>query len=165
MPLSTIVVREASPAVPARTSPTRRPIIILAVAATPIEGDQIRATLAASPLTNLVHSVTGLQEMEQYLLRRGRYSVLARSRLPGLILLDEAVLIGDGELHLGFLQAHPALSAIAVVFLRSNGGDGALRPEEPGARASIRKPLTFHRLMESLGGLTSWRLEREDITP
>ncbi|MBI3098523.1 MAG: hypothetical protein HYY93_09825 [Planctomycetes bacterium] len=165
MSLSTIVLREPDPAGPAQPPPARRPIILLAVAASPLEGDRVRATLAASPLTNLVHSVTGVREMSDYLLRRGRYSILARSRLPGIILLDEEALHNGARAALDSLREHRAIGETPLLLLTADGVPEAPIPEGWPVRSFVRKPLTFEGLMEAVLRLAPFRLERLDINP
>jgi CheY-like chemotaxis protein len=100
-------------------------------------------------LANDLHFVEDGEELLDYLLRRGKYTALADSPRPGLILLDLNMPKKDGREALKEIRANPDLRKIPVVVLTTSRADTDIsRIYELGANSFISKPVSFDSLVE-----------------
>lgn len=100
-------------------------------------------------LANDLHFVEDGEELLDYLQRRGKYTALADSPRPGLILLDLNMPKKDGREALKEIRAHPDLRKIPVVVLTTSKADTDIgRIYELGANSFISKPVSFDSLVE-----------------
>ncbi|GCE08788.1 response regulator [Dictyobacter aurantiacus] len=99
---------------------------------------------------------TGGEETLDFLYRRGKYTHLADTSLPALVLLDLNLIGLDGRVVLERIKQDPALKRLPVVILTtsSNPRDVAFC-YECGANSYVLKPVHFDhftRTMELLVG-------------
>jgi len=100
-------------------------------------------------LANDLHFVEDGEELLDYLQRRGKYTALADSPRPGLILLDLNMPKKDGREALKEIRANPDLRKIPVVVLTTSKADTDIgRIYELGANSFISKPVSFDSLVE-----------------
>lgn len=105
--------------------------------------------LAECRLANDLHFVENGEELLDYLQRRGRYTQLADSPRPGLILLDLNMPRKDGREALREIKNDPNLRTIPVVVLTTSKADTDIgRIYELGANSFISKPVSFDSLVE-----------------
>jgi CheY-like chemotaxis protein len=100
-------------------------------------------------LANDLHFVENGEELIDYLKRRGKFTQLADSPRPGLILLDLNMPKKDGREALKEIKADPELRKIPVVVLTTSKADtdiGCIY--ELGANSFISKPVSFDSLVE-----------------
>jgi len=100
-------------------------------------------------LANDLHFVENGEELLEYLQRRGKYTKLADSPRPGLILLDLNMPKKDGREALREIKADPELRKIPVVVLTTSKADtdiGCIY--ELGANSFISKPVSFDSLVD-----------------
>ena len=96
-----------------------------------------------------LHFVENGEELLEYLQRRGKYTQLADSPRPGLILLDLNMPRKDGREALREIKADPALRKIPVVVLTTSKADTDIgRIYELGANSFISKPVSFESLVD-----------------
>jgi CheY-like chemotaxis protein len=111
--------------------------------------------LKESRLANDLHMVEDGEELMDYLYRRGRFSALADSPRPGLILLDLNMPKMDGREALREIKADASLRQIPVVVLTtSKAEEDIYRTYDLGANSFITKPVLFEslvRVMKDLG--------------
>ncbi|MEY2408798.1 MAG: hypothetical protein QOF48_1468 [Verrucomicrobiota bacterium] len=100
-------------------------------------------------LANDLHFVENGEELLDYLQRRGKYTSLADSPRPGLILLDLNMPKKDGREALKEIKEDPRLCTIPVVVLTTSKADTDIgRIYELGANSFISKPVSFDSLVE-----------------
>jgi CheY-like chemotaxis protein len=100
-------------------------------------------------LANDLHFVENGEQLLDYLYRRGRFSDLANSPRPGLILLDLNMPKKDGREALKEIKSDPELRKIPVVVLTTSKADTDVgRIYELGANSFISKPVSFDSLVE-----------------
>lgn len=105
--------------------------------------------LAECRLANDLHFVENGEELLEYLQRRGKYTQLADSPRPGLILLDLNMPKKDGREALKEIKADPELRKIPVVVLTTSKADTDIgRIYELGANSFISKPVSFDSLVD-----------------
>ena len=105
--------------------------------------------LAECRLANDIHFVEDGEQLLDYLLRRGQYTVMAKDPLPGLILLDLNMPRKDGREALKEIKAHPDLRRIPIIVLTtSKAEEDILRTYDLGVNSYITKPVTFASLVE-----------------
>jgi CheY-like chemotaxis protein len=105
--------------------------------------------LAECRLANELHFVENGEELLDYLHRRGKYTNLANSPRPGLILLDLNMPKKDGRESLKEIKDDPRLRTIPVVVLTTSRADTDIsRIYELGANSFITKPVSFDSLVE-----------------
>jgi CheY-like chemotaxis protein len=105
--------------------------------------------LAECRLANDLHFVENGEELLDYLKRRGKFTQMADSPRPGLILLDLNMPKKDGREALKEIKADPELRKIPVVVLTTSKADtdiGCIY--ELGANSFISKPVSFDSLVE-----------------
>lgn len=121
--------------------------------------DEIRL---ANPL---VFVEDGIALMD-YLRRRGAYTHLAGTPLPGLILLDLNMPKKDGREALKEIKSDPALRTIPIVVLTtSSAEEDILRTYDLGTNSFIVKPVTFDKLVEIIRKVTQYWLEIVRLPP
>src|SRR6266852_1020707 len=102
-----------------------------------------------SHVANEMAFVEDGEELMDYLHRRGKYSALAGSPLPGLILLDLNMPRKDGTEALREIKADPRLRSIpTVVLTTSKAEEDIVRAYDLGVNSFIVKPVTFPSLVE-----------------
>ena len=99
-------------------------------------------------LANDLHFVENGEELLDYLHRRNRFTKLADSPRPGLILLDLNMPKKDGREALQEIKADPELRKIPVVVLTTSKADADIgRIYALGANSFIAKPVSFDSLV------------------
>jgi CheY-like chemotaxis protein len=137
-----------------------RQIIILLADDDPDDRMLIKDALEESRLLNTLHCVEDGEELMDYLHRRGRYSSLAGSPRPGIILLDLNMPRKDGREALAEIKRHPELRTIPVVVLTtSKAEEDIYRTYDLGVNSYISKPVTFEGLVEVMKGLGKYWIE------
>ena len=111
-------------------------------------------------LANPLVFVTDGIELMDYLHRRGGYTDLAGTPLPGLILLDLNMPKKDGREALKEIKSDPVLRTIPIVVLTtSSAEEDILRTYDLGTNSFIVKPVTFDKLVEIIRKVTQYWLE------
>lgn len=137
-----------------------RPITILM--ADDDEDDRMLAkeALEECRLANDLHFVPDGEALMDYLCQRGKYSDLAHSPRPGLILLDLNMPRKDGREALTEIKANPDLRHIPIVVLTtSKAEEDIYRSYDLGANSYITKPVTFDSLVEVMKALGRYWFE------
>jgi CheY-like chemotaxis protein len=102
-----------------------------------------------SHVANPMAFVEDGEELMDYLHRRGKYTALAGSRLPGLILLDLNMPRKDGREALKEIKSDPVLRSIPIVILTtSKAEEDIFRAYDLGVNSFIVKPVTFQSLVD-----------------
>jgi CheY-like chemotaxis protein len=126
-----------------------KPITILYADDDPEDRMLIQDAWEENRLANELHCVEDGEELMDYLHRRGKYSTLAGSPLPGLILLDLNMPRKDGTEALREIKADPRLRSIpTVVLTTSKAEEDIVRAYDLGVNSFIVKPVTFPSLLE-----------------
>ncbi len=104
--------------------------------------------LVESGLATDVHFVEDGVELMDYLNRRNKFSQLANTPRPGLIILDLNMPKKDGREALREIRANPELRKIpVVVFTTSTADTDIARVYDLGANSFISKPVAFNSLV------------------
>lgn len=99
-------------------------------------------------------------ELMDYLHRRGAYTHLAGTALPGLILLDLNMPKKDGREVLKEIKQDPVLRTVPIVILTtSSAEEDILRTYDLGTNSFIVKPVTFDKLVEIIRKVTQYWFE------
>ena len=99
-------------------------------------------------------------ELLDYLHRRGAYTHLAETPLPGLILLDLNMPKKDGREALKEIKQDPVLRTVPIVILTtSNAEEDILRTYDLGTNSFIVKPVTFDKLVDVIRKVTQYWFE------
>jgi len=115
--------------------------------------DEIRL---ANPLVFVEDGI----DLMDFLYRRGAYTHLAGTPMPGLILLDLNMPKKDGREALREIKQNPALRAIPIIVLTtSNAEEDILRTYDLGTNSFIIKPVTFDKLVDIIRKVTQYWLE------
>lgn len=110
-------------------------------------------------LNNPLDFVADGVELMDYLHRRGAYTHLAGTQLPGLILLDLNMPRKDGREALHEIKQDEALRKIPIVILTTSKADeDLLASYKLGANSFIVKPVTFDKLVEVIRVVTDYWL-------
>jgi CheY-like chemotaxis protein len=126
-----------------------KPITILYADDDPEDRMLVKDAWEENRLANELHCVEDGEELMDYLHRRGKYSPLAGSPLPGLILLDLNMPRKDGTEALREIKADPRLRSIPIVVLTtSKAEEDIVRAYDLGVNSFIVKPVTFPSLLE-----------------
>lgn len=126
-------------------------ITILLADDDPDDRQMTREALSECRLANDVHFVEDGEELMDYLHRRGRFSSLRETPLPGMILLDLNMPRKDGREALQEIKLHPELRRIPVVVLTtSKAEEDILRTYDLGVNSYITKPVSFASLVETI---------------
>jgi CheY-like chemotaxis protein len=130
-------------------SKSAKPIIILYADDDAEDRMLVKDAWEENRLANELHCVEDGEELMDYLHRRGKYSGLAGSPLPGLILLDLNMPRKDGTEALREIKADPRLRSIpTVVLTTSKAEEDIVRAYDLGVNSFIVKPVTFPSLLE-----------------
>jgi CheY-like chemotaxis protein len=130
-------------------SKSARPIIILYADDDAEDRMLVKDAWEENRLANELHCVEDGEELMDYLHRRGKYSALAGSPLPGLILLDLNMPKKDGTEALREIKSDPRLRSIPIVVLTtSKAEEDIVRAYDLGVNSFIVKPVTFPSLLE-----------------
>ena len=141
------------------TNPTKSMVILMA---DDDADDRLLAkdALAECQLASDLHFVENGEELLDYLHRRGKYTQVAESPRPGLILLDLNMPKKDGREALREIKADPALRKIPVVVLTTSKADTDIgRIYELGANSFISKPVSFESLVDVMKTLGRYWFE------
>ena len=99
-------------------------------------------------------------DLMDYLHRRGKFSDLRLSPLPGLILLDLNMPKKDGREALKEIKTDPGLRNIPIVVLTTSKEEtDVLRAYDLGANSFITKPETFQTLIEIVQSIGKYWFE------
>ena len=117
-------------------------------------------------LANVVDFVEDGEELMDYLSRRGQFKHLAKSPLPGLILLDLNMPKKDGREALKEIRQDPTLRRIPIVVLTtSKAEEDILRTYELGVNSFIIKPVTFESLVDIVKTIAKYWFEIVELPP
>jgi CheY-like chemotaxis protein len=138
----------------------RKTIIILYAEDDPEDRMLMEDAMEESRLVNDLHFVEDGEELVDYLQRRGEYSDLDGTPLPGLILLDLKMPKKDGHEALKEIRADPRLRRIPIVALTtSQAEEDILRTYDLGVNSFIIKPVTFEALVDTVKTLGKYWFE------
>lgn len=122
--------------------------------------------LQEARLTNELHFVEDGEELIDYLQRKGNYTHLKDTPLPGLILLDLNMPKKDGREALREIKTDPYLKSIPVVVLTTSSSDmDVIKTYDLGVNSFITKPVTFEGLVEVMKQLKSYWFEIVKLPP
>ena len=114
----------------------------------------VRDALAECGVKDKVRFVADGQELMDYLLRRGQYTVATDAPRPGLILLDLNMPRKDGREALREIRAHPELSRVPVVVFTTSRADADVgKMYDLGANSFVAKPAAFDELVNTIQGV------------
>ncbi|MGA2853062.1 MAG: response regulator [Verrucomicrobiota bacterium] len=124
-------------------------ITILLADDDPDDQQLTREAFEANRLVNELVCVNDGEELMDFLHRRGRYSELKDTALPGLILLDLNMPRKDGREALKEIKADPNFRRIPIVVLTtSKAEEDILRSYDLGVNSYVTKPVTFKSLVD-----------------
>ncbi|MCH8055844.1 MAG: response regulator [Deltaproteobacteria bacterium] len=113
---------------------------------------------------NPLYFVEDGEELMDYLRHQGKYTNLADSPCPGVILLDLNMPKKDGREALKEIKADPDLRRLPVVVLTtSRSEEDIYRTYDLGASSYITKPVTFEGLVEVMKSLKKYWFEIVDL--
>ncbi len=105
--------------------------------------------LAESRLLNKLDMVEDGEQLMDYLRRKGKYSDLADTPLPGLVLLDLNMPRKDGREALKETKADPELRRVPIVVLTtSQAEEDIFKTYDLGVNSFITKPVVFESFVE-----------------
>jgi CheY-like chemotaxis protein len=117
-------------------------------------------------LANKLDFVKDGVELMDYLHRRGQFTNLNGSPLPGLLLLDLNMPKKDGRTALKEIKSDPHLRRIPVVVLTtSQATKDVLQTYDLGVNSFIIKPVTFEALVEVIKTMTKYWFEIVELPP
>ncbi|MCZ6624130.1 MAG: response regulator [Deltaproteobacteria bacterium] len=123
-----------------------------------------RDALIEARLVNEMYFVEDGEELMDYLRHQGKYTNLADSPCPGVILLDLNMPKKDGREALKEIKADPDLRRLPVVVLTtSRSEEDIYRTYDLGASSYITKPVTFEGLVEVMKSLKKYWFEIVDL--
>jgi CheY-like chemotaxis protein len=142
------------------------PITILMADDDPEDRMLAEEALEEARLANELHFVEDGEELMDYLNRRGKYTALRDSSLPGLILLDLNMPRKDGREALREIKADSELRRIPIVVLTtSRAEEDIFRTYELGVSSFITKPVTFEGLVDLMKILSKYWFEIVQLPP
>ncbi len=142
------------------------PITILMADDDPEDRMLAEEALEEARLANEMHFVEDGEELMDYLNRRGKYTALRDSSLPGLILLDLNMPRKDGREALKEIKADSELRRIPIVVLTtSRAEEDIYRTYELGVSSFITKPVTFEGLVDLMKILSKYWFEIVQLPP
>lgn len=152
-----------------RPEPCRRsgrPITILIADDDPDDCMLTKEALEESRLANSLHCVGDGEDLMDYLHRRGTYTALANSPLPGLILLDLNMPKKNGREALQEIKADPDLRRIPIVVLTtSKAEEDVYRTYDLGVNSFITKPVDFESLVTIMKTLAKYWFQIVELPP
>ena len=123
---------------------TSRPITILYADDDPEDRMLLMDAWKESRVANELHMVEDGEQLMDYLLRRGEFTSLASTPLPGMILLDLNMPRKDGREALREIKSDPALRRVPVIVLTtSKAEEDIYRAYDLGVNSFIVKPVTI----------------------
>lgn len=126
-----------------------KPITILYADDDPEDRMLVKEAWEESRVANVMAFVEDGEELMDYLRRQGKYTEIADSPLPGLILLDLNMPKKDGREALKEIKSDPRLRAIPIVILTtSKAEEDVFRAYDLGVNSFIVKPVTFQSLVD-----------------
>jgi CheY-like chemotaxis protein len=141
-------------------------ITILLAEDDPDDRKLTRDAFVENRLANELDCVEDGEELMDYLHRRGKYSSLRNTSLPGLILLDLNMPRKDGREALKEIKADPDLRRIPIVVLTtSKAEEDILRSYDLGVNSYVTKPVTFKSLVELVKILGRYWFEVVELPP
>ena len=112
-----------------------------------------------SHVANEMAFVEDGEELMDYLHRRGKYTGLANTRLPGLILLDLNMPRKDGREALKEIKSDPVLRSIPIVVLTtSKAEEDILRTYNLHANCYVTKPVDLDQFVKVVKSLEDFWL-------
>ena len=136
-----------------------RPVTILMADDDPDDRLLVEDAFAEIRLDNPLDFVENGVELMDYLHRRGAYTHLAGTPLPGLILLDLNMPRKNGREALNEIKQDEMLRKIPIVVLTtSKAEEDLLASYNLGANSFIVKPVTFDKLVEVIRVVTDYWL-------
>ena len=137
-----------------------RPITILYADDDPEDRMLLMDAWKESRVANELHMVEDGEQLMDYLLRRGEFTSLASTPLPGMILLDLNMPRKDGREALREIKSDPALRRVPVIVLTtSKAEEDIYRAYDLGVNSFIVKPVTFKSLVDVTQTLGRYWLE------
>ena len=131
------------------TATDAKPIIVLYADDDPEDRMLVKDAWQESRLANELHFVEDGEELMDYLHRRGKYTNLVNTPLPGMILLDLNMPKMDGREALKHIKSDANLRVIpTVVLTTSKAEEDVLRAYDLGVNSFIVKPVTFQSLVD-----------------
>jgi CheY-like chemotaxis protein len=148
------------------TTKNGKPITILYADDDPEDRLLVKDAWEASRLANQLHFVEDGEELLDYLYRRGKFTGLQSTPLPGMILLDLNMPKKDGREALKEIKADPTLRLIpTVVLTTSKAEEDIFRAYDLGVNSFIIKPVTFQSLVDVTKALGRYWLEIVELPP
>ena len=145
---------------------TGKAIIILYAEDDPEDRMLVEDAMEESRLANELDFVDDGEELMDYLHRRGKYTELSNTPLPGLILLDLNMPKKDGREALEEIKADPNLRRIPIVVLTtSKAEEDILRTYDLGVSGFIIKPVTFESLVSIMKTVSKYWFEIVEPPP
>ncbi len=115
-------------------------------------------------LAKHIYWVKDGEELTDFLLQQGPYSVPSSAPRPDVILLDLNMPKKDGREALKEMKANPDLGSIPVVVLTTSREEkDVVQSYQGGANSFIRKPLSYNRLVEILRVFRQYWLETIEL--
>jgi CheY-like chemotaxis protein len=143
-----------------------KPITILYADDDPEDRMLVQDAWRESRLANELHCVADGEELMDYLHRRGAYTALANTPLPGMILLDLNMPKKDGREALREIKADSRLRSIpTVVLTTSKAEEDILRAYDLGVNSFIVKPVSFQSLVELTLAFSKYWFEIVELPP
>ena len=145
---------------------TGKAVIILYAEDDPEDRMLVEDAMEESRLANELDFVDDGEELMDYLHRRGKYTGLSNTPLPGLILLDLNMPKKDGREALEEIKADPNLRRIPIVVLTtSKAEEDILRTYDLGVSGFIIKPVTFESLVSIMKTVSKYWFEIVEPPP
>ena len=142
-----------------------RQIMILMADDDPEDRMLAKDALEEHRLSNHLEFVEDGEELMDYLHRRGQYSELIDSPLPGLILLDLNMPRKDGREALAEIKADPNLKRIPIAVLTtSKAEEDILRTYELGVSGFVVKPVRLDGLVHVMKSLVQYWFEIVELS-
>ena len=117
----------------------------------------MKEALVEGKVKEPVRFVEDGEELMDYLLRRGKYSVPGSCPTPALILLDLNMPRKDGREALREIRAHPDLRRIPVVAFTTSKADSDVGMlYDLGVNSFVPKPHTFDAIVETITTLARY---------
>jgi len=144
----------------------RVPITILIADDDPEDRMLVEDAFIESRLVNDLRFVEDGEQLMDYLYHRGRYTDLATSPRPGVILLDLNMPKKDGREALKEIKSDPRLRQIPIVVLTtSRAEEDIFRSYDLGVNSFITKPVTFAAMVELVKTLGKYWFEIVELPP
>ncbi len=142
------------------------PITILLADDDPDDRMLAHDALEEAHLANTLHCVEDGEELLDYLYRRGAYTALHDTPLPGLILLDLNMPKKDGREALKEIKADPMLWRIPIVVMTtSKAEEDICRTYDLGVNSFIIKPVVFEKLVHIMQTLAQYWFQIVALPP